>query len=156
MNSFFRLTGHTASSLLGRIRPHLRTPSIISPGVLLGSSFNTSFEGGISLGGRNITVRSHSNILTQVTISFVRRRSLRCTRFWRSNCHHPYLLLVHPYVFLWQMAQPHSLNSLQYPKNGTIAEDTIQSWWGNTVFLDTADYLGTPLKQLGNGVTRFG
>ena len=54
------------------------------------------------------------------------------------------------------MARAHSLKSLQYPKNGTIGEDTIQSWWGNTVFLDTADYLGAPLKQLGHGVTRFG
>ena len=62
MSNCFRLTCHTVSSLLGRIRSHLRMPSIISPGVSLGSSFNTSFEGGISLGGQNITMRFYSDI----------------------------------------------------------------------------------------------
>ncbi|KAG9002777.1 hypothetical protein FRB93_011379 [Tulasnella sp. JGI-2019a] len=34
---------------------------------------------------------------------------------------------------------------LQYPKNGTIGLNTIQAWWGNTVYLNTADAHGTPL-----------
>ncbi|KAG6373666.1 OPT oligopeptide transporter [Boletus reticuloceps] len=37
---------------------------------------------------------------------------------------------------------------LQYPKNGTIGLTTVQSWWGNTVFLNTADGLGLPYKQV--------
>jgi hypothetical protein len=37
---------------------------------------------------------------------------------------------------------------LQYPKNGTIGANTIQMWWGNTVFTNNADGLGTPLRQL--------
>ncbi|KAL4071946.1 OPT oligopeptide transporter [Scleroderma citrinum] len=34
---------------------------------------------------------------------------------------------------------------LQYPKNGAIGENNVQTWWGNTVFLNTADGRGTPL-----------
>ncbi|KAF8970829.1 oligopeptide transporter [Flammula alnicola] len=45
---------------------------------------------------------------------------------------------------------------LQYPQNGSIGKNSIQSWWGNTVFIHTADYLGTPLRVLENGQTRFG
>ncbi len=29
---------------------------------------------------------------------------------------------------------------LQYPKNGTIGANTIQTWWGNTVFSNTVDF----------------
>lgn len=29
--------------------------------------------------------------------------------------------------------------TLQYPANGTIGENTIQSWWGNTVYKNTLD-----------------
>ena len=38
--------------------------------------------------------------------------------------------------------------ALQYPKNGTIGLDSIQKWWGNTVYTKTADYTGVPLKNL--------
>ncbi|KAL4076570.1 OPT oligopeptide transporter protein-domain-containing protein [Scleroderma yunnanense] len=34
---------------------------------------------------------------------------------------------------------------LQYPKNGAIGENNVQTWWGNMVFLNTADGRGTPL-----------
>jgi len=34
---------------------------------------------------------------------------------------------------------------LQYPRNGTVGENNVLQWWGNTVFLNTADALGTPL-----------
>lgn len=40
---------------------------------------------------------------------------------------------------------------LQYPNNGNVGIDTIQSWWGNTVYTETADYLGTPLIKLAKG-----
>ena len=29
---------------------------------------------------------------------------------------------------------------LQFPRNGSIGQSTIQSWWGNTVNINTADY----------------
>ena len=34
---------------------------------------------------------------------------------------------------------------LQYPDNGNIGKNTIQTWWGNTVFQNTADWAGAPL-----------
>ncbi|KAF7324342.1 OPT oligopeptide transporter [Mycena venus] len=42
---------------------------------------------------------------------------------------------------------------LQYPRNGTIGLNTIQSWWGNTVWLNTADGNKTPLISLADGET---
>jgi len=41
--------------------------------------------------------------------------------------------------------------TLQYPKNGTIGLDSIQKWWGNTVYTKTADYEGVPFKSLPEG-----
>lgn len=43
--------------------------------------------------------------------------------------------------------------ALQYPNNGTIGENTIQKWWGNTVYTRTDDYLGVPYKRLAEGET---
>ncbi|KAH9059645.1 small oligopeptide transporter [Lactarius vividus] len=43
--------------------------------------------------------------------------------------------------------------TLQYPKNGTIALDTIQSWWGNTVYLNTGDAAGVADRPLAKGQT---
>ncbi|KAG8215868.1 OPT oligopeptide transporter protein-domain-containing protein [Butyriboletus roseoflavus] len=37
---------------------------------------------------------------------------------------------------------------LQYPQNGTIGLTTVQTWWGNTVFLKTADGQALPYKPL--------
>ncbi|KAH7096543.1 OPT oligopeptide transporter [Auriculariales sp. MPI-PUGE-AT-0066] len=42
---------------------------------------------------------------------------------------------------------------LQFPKNNEIGIDTIQVWWGNSVFLNTADYLGTRMRTLAEGET---
>jgi hypothetical protein len=42
---------------------------------------------------------------------------------------------------------------LQYPQNGNIGLHTIQSWWGNTVWLNTADGNKTPLISLAEGET---
>jgi OPT family small oligopeptide transporter len=41
--------------------------------------------------------------------------------------------------------------TVQYPKNGIIGLNTVQTWWGNTVWMKTADALGTPLKALAPG-----
>ncbi|KAH0838830.1 hypothetical protein J3R83DRAFT_7239 [Lanmaoa asiatica] len=45
------------------------------------------------------------------------------------------------------------LDSLQYPKSGTIGLNTIQNWWGNRVFLTNYDGLGMPVRQLASGET---
>ncbi|KAJ7644816.1 OPT oligopeptide transporter [Roridomyces roridus] len=42
---------------------------------------------------------------------------------------------------------------LQYPRNGTIGINSIQSWWGNTVWMNTADAAGTPMRQVAPGET---
>ncbi|KIP05875.1 hypothetical protein PHLGIDRAFT_73529, partial [Phlebiopsis gigantea 11061_1 CR5-6] len=42
---------------------------------------------------------------------------------------------------------------LQYPLNGRIGESSIATWWGNTVFKNTSDWNGTPLRQLAPGET---
>lgn len=40
---------------------------------------------------------------------------------------------------------------LQYPNNGTIGLNSIQAWWGNTVYTNTADAKGVPYKILPEG-----
>ncbi|KAI9432319.1 OPT oligopeptide transporter [Lactarius indigo] len=42
---------------------------------------------------------------------------------------------------------------LQYPDNGKIGLNTIQNWWGNTVYLNTADATGVPDRILPDGQT---
>ncbi|KAH7325196.1 OPT oligopeptide transporter [Rhizoctonia solani] len=44
---------------------------------------------------------------------------------------------------------------LQYPKNGTIGANNVMTWWGNTVYSNTADASGTPLRVLAPG-EKFG
>ena len=43
--------------------------------------------------------------------------------------------------------------TLQYPDKGYIGLHSIQNWWGNTVFLKTADARGTPIKTPSDGQT---
>lgn len=40
---------------------------------------------------------------------------------------------------------------LQYPMNGDIGKNTIQTWWGNTVSFNNADGAGAPLRPLAPG-----
>ena len=40
---------------------------------------------------------------------------------------------------------------LQYPDNGNIGKNTIQTWWGNTVFFNNADGAAAPFKALPPG-----
>jgi hypothetical protein len=42
---------------------------------------------------------------------------------------------------------------LQYPKNGSIGLNTVQTWWGNTVYTKTADFTGVGYKQIPDGGT---
>ena len=44
---------------------------------------------------------------------------------------------------------------LEYPNNGTIGLNNVQAWWGNTVYRNTADFTGVPLKTLSAG-EKFG
>jgi hypothetical protein len=43
--------------------------------------------------------------------------------------------------------------ALQYPTNGNIGLNNIQTWWGNTVYTKTDDYAGVPYKRLSEGGT---
>jgi hypothetical protein len=43
--------------------------------------------------------------------------------------------------------------TLQYPDSGNIGLKTIQQWWGNTVYLNTADASGAPIRSLAHGQT---
>ncbi|EKM60690.1 uncharacterized protein PHACADRAFT_203846 [Phanerochaete carnosa HHB-10118-sp] len=46
---------------------------------------------------------------------------------------------------------------LQYPANGTIGQHTVLAWWGNTVWMNTADYNMTSFKTLqSTGQAYFG
>lgn len=40
---------------------------------------------------------------------------------------------------------------LQFPRNNTIGADTIQRWWGNTVYQNTADWHARPLRTVAPG-----
>ena len=43
--------------------------------------------------------------------------------------------------------------ALQYPNNGNIGLNSIQTWWGNTVYTKTDDYVGVPYKSPPEGGT---
>jgi len=43
--------------------------------------------------------------------------------------------------------------SLEYPLNGQIGINTIQTWWGNTVFTKTGDWNSVSLKTVPPGMT---
>jgi len=43
--------------------------------------------------------------------------------------------------------------TLQYPRNGTIGLNNIQTWWGNTVYTNTADFQGVAYKTVPDGGT---
>lgn len=46
---------------------------------------------------------------------------------------------------------------LQYPGNGSIGRTTIEQWWGNSVWRQTADMRGVPFKTLADsGRDHFG
>ena len=45
--------------------------------------------------------------------------------------------------------------ALQYPNNGKIGLNSVQNWWGNTVYANTADAAGVPNKHLADG-QKFG
>ncbi|KLO10280.1 OPT oligopeptide transporter [Schizopora paradoxa] len=42
---------------------------------------------------------------------------------------------------------------LEYPKNGSIGAESVQKWWGNTVFQNTGDWNSVSLKTVAAGST---
>ncbi|KAH8116232.1 OPT oligopeptide transporter protein-domain-containing protein, partial [Phellopilus nigrolimitatus] len=42
---------------------------------------------------------------------------------------------------------------LEFPRNNTIGENTIQKWWGNTVYMKTADWQSAPVLHVDEGTT---
>ncbi|KAI5122711.1 hypothetical protein M0805_009764 [Coniferiporia weirii] len=40
---------------------------------------------------------------------------------------------------------------LQFPRDGTVGQNTIEKWWGNTVYTRTADWNALPLKTVPPG-----
>ena len=48
------------------------------------------------------------------------------------------------------------LFALQYPKNGSIGATNVQTWWGNTVYKNTNDWLGIPKKTPDPSIGYFG
>ena len=80
-----------------------------------------------------------------------RRRAFGCTRL--RNCdRHPYCFLrVRTIIIsipLTWVDGFYVLVSLQYPRRGTIGKGTIESWWGNTVYTQTADSKTLPLREV--------
>jgi hypothetical protein len=45
---------------------------------------------------------------------------------------------------------------LQYPKRGTIGLDTVQAWWGNTVYANTLDGKRAPKLTPDPSIGYFG
>lgn len=43
--------------------------------------------------------------------------------------------------------------SLEFPRGGTVGAKTIQVWWGNTVYKNTADFNMAAFRQVPNGST---
>lgn len=43
------------------------------------------------------------------------------------------------------------LSSLEFPLAGTIGANTVQQWWGNRVYKETADWQYVPLKTVSDG-----
>lgn len=117
----------------------------------LASSSNTLSEDTISPGGRNITVSFPSerfeywqlnNVLDILSAALDSGVAVSAVVIFFT-----YALFQSFHISVLTHLSP----SLQYPRNGMIGFDTIQAWWGNTVYMNTADYKGLPLKYVVDG-----
>ena len=43
--------------------------------------------------------------------------------------------------------------ALQFPQNNAIGRNSIQEWWGNTVYMNTTDWKAAPLVEVPEGAT---
>ncbi|KAF8264241.1 OPT oligopeptide transporter protein-domain-containing protein [Lactarius quietus] len=91
------------------------------------------------------------NYMPSILICFLFNYVIRCRHFgWWTK---------YNYVLSSALDASYAIGSafifftLQYPGNGNIGLDGIQNWWGNTVYLNTADAKGTPLKTVSDGQT---
>ncbi|KAI0251736.1 OPT oligopeptide transporter [Lactifluus subvellereus] len=70
---------------------------------------------------------------------------------------HVYWWLKYNYISSAALDASYSISNLvlffalQYPKNGAIGLNNIQTWWGNTVYTKTADYIGLSYKTIPEG-----
>jgi len=71
--------------------------------------------------------------------------SLSCVHFFDRFSHLLILFSLQTALFIFF--------ALQFPKNGTIGIDTVQSWWGNTVWYENADGNGVAYRTLAEGET---
>lgn len=129
-------------------------------GQSLGLYSSTSSGGATSVGGRNTTVNSYlfSHAHTWDNV-FWNRRVVCRSRFGSRHWYHHHFLLVSdqttkgiysPYWYnpIWSFHY-----SLQFPMNGQIGINTIQAWWGNTVFTRTGDWNNVVLQTVPPGKT---
>ena len=120
----------------------------------LSDSFSTTWSGSVILtGGQNIIASiaaDSSTYFSHYWLTFFRRCALCCTRLWDSDRDLDSVLrvrLTHSFPWLrWQALL--FFSSLQYPQHGTMGANTIESWWGNTVYLKTADQQALPMRKV--------
>ena len=100
----------------------------ISHGQLLGLSSTTSSAAVTCLGGQN-TIVCHSSSLSRNYVLIMYLTDILSAAM---DCG----VAVSTILIYF---------TLQFPANGTIGINSIQKWWGNTVFLNTADAQALPL-----------
>ncbi|KAF8258410.1 OPT oligopeptide transporter protein-domain-containing protein [Lactarius quietus] len=96
------------------------------------------------------------NFVPSVLVCFLFNYVIRCRHFgwWtKYNCASIIYLLSGALDAGYAIGIVFIFFTLQYPDNGNIGLNSIQNWWGNTVFLNTADAKGTPFKTLSEGQT---
>jgi hypothetical protein len=124
-------------------------------GPLWASCSSLWFEDGTSHFGQNIIVYAFTPLWWLTTHRIFEIRCLVC-RSWQRHCNRRYacILLVNT---CWSssmiLSNNISLSSLQFPLSGTIGANTIQQWWGNRVYKETADWQYVPLKTVSSGTT---
>lgn len=140
------------SAVLARFRqrPHITT---FHGGSWALSSSITS-DDGISHGGRSTTVRGPEMKLFLRRLTLV-RYSLRWARCRLRHCRHLDFLLVSAASTTFRRALM-AFCSLEFPLDGTIGSDSIQVWWGNTVYLATLDAAGAVLRTVSPAQPTFG
>lgn len=109
------------------------------------------------MGHRRVRLPVRAQEEALLMVDEVQLRPLRRTRCrFCIRSHHYFLLVRDPKIASYPYLKcetniPLTMFSLQYPKNGTIGLNTIQTWWGNTVFTKTGDWNSVALKTVPTG-----
>ena len=119
----------------------------------LSDSYSTTGSGNVILtGGRNTIVSITSNSLYHCSVYYrltFCRCTFCCTRLWDSDRDLDCVLRVRSALIFPDFVDQHYFfTSLQYPRRGTIGRSTIENWWGNTVYMKTADQQALPLRKV--------